>query len=123
MKKFYLLLVFSSLLPGVKGQEKWKEMYDFHSVISDTFHPAEEGNLKPVKDSATALVKRAVAWQTAPVPKGYNKTVAAEQLRKLVDATLQLEADVKMNKPDPELKAGITKVHDIFHTIAEKCKE
>jgi hypothetical protein len=29
--------------------DKWPAIKEFHDVMSETFHPAEEGNLAPIK--------------------------------------------------------------------------
>ena len=48
----------------VTAQEKsdWKEMQNFHSLISATFHPSEEGNLKPLKAKSDSLLLAAKTW-------------------------------------------------------------
>ena len=66
MKK--LLVWCAALIIGVaaSAQDKkqdWKEMHSFHGVMSKTFHPAEEGNVAPLKENATALVQKAKEWQ------------------------------------------------------------
>jgi len=49
MKKL-LVFAFAAMLGfSANAQEaSWKQMEDFHGVMSKTFHPAEEGNLKPL---------------------------------------------------------------------------
>lgn len=103
--------------------QKWKEMEDFHKVLSKTFHPAEEGNVKPAKDSANLLLQRAEAWQQAAIPAGYKTDLTKSVLTKLVASCKDLESAVKQGKADDVIKSKITKVHDDFHEIAEKCRE
>ncbi len=43
-------------------------MEDFHTVMSKSYHPVEEGNLQPVKDNVNALVQKALAWQASAIP-------------------------------------------------------
>lgn len=103
-------------------QAEWKQMEAFHTVMSKSFHPAEEGNLKPVKENATALVTKAKEWQASAVPAGYKADVAKPILKQLVADCAALEAAVKVKKSDKELTAMITKAHETFHEIKEKCQ-
>jgi hypothetical protein len=108
---------------GFSQKATWKEMTDFHGVMAKTFHPAEENNLQPVRDSASVLVSRAKSWKSSAVPQGFNGTVTKPILKKLVSQCEAINKAVKKNKPDADLKTMITKAHDIFHEIMEKCRE
>jgi predicted outer membrane protein len=122
MKQLFLFFVAAVLsVTSFAQQAAWKQMEDFHSVMSKTFHPAEEGNLKPTKDNAATLTAKAKAWETAPVPKGYDATIAKPILKKLVASCEAIEAGIKAKKSDKELTALITKAHEDFHEIKEKC--
>lgn len=101
----------------------WKEMHDFHEVMSVSFHSAEEGNLAPLREKAGMLVERAQAWKKSPVPAGYNPKMTKEVLKRLVKQCKVVEKGVKKKKTDAELTAEITKAHDVFHEIMEKCRE
>jgi hypothetical protein len=103
----FILTVFLSL-SGIAQKPEWKQMEEFHSVMSKTFHPAEEGNLTPTKENA-------------PIPKGYDAAIAKPILKKLVASCEAVEAAVKAKKSDKELTSLITKAHDDFHEIKEKC--
>ncbi|MBK8044098.1 MAG: hypothetical protein IPK21_16450 [Haliscomenobacter sp.] len=49
----------------------WNKNLDgFHSVMSSTFHPAEEGNLAPLKANAATMADKATAWAKAELPSG-----------------------------------------------------
>lgn len=124
MKKVFVFVLFSLGLLAAKAQKAdWPAMHQFHGVMSKTFHPAEEGNLQPLKDSASSLLAKAVAWQASAVPAGYNAKVTAPILKKLVRQCGIVKKAVAAGKPDAELTAQITKAHDIFHEIMEKCRE
>lgn len=122
MKQLFLFAVAAFLsVAGIAQQATWQQMEDFHSVMSKTFHPAEEGNLKPTKDNASTLTAKAKAWLSAPIPKGYDAAIAKPILKKLVTSCEAIEAGVKAKKSDKELTGLITKAHDNFHEIKEKC--
>lgn len=114
---------FTALFSNAQQKENWKEMDDFHAVMSKTFHPAEESNLQPVKDNATELVTKAKTWQKSAVPDGYNAEAAKPILKKLVKQCTAIQTAVKKKKNDDELKKMITDAHDIFHEIMEKCRK
>ena len=123
MKKL-LVFAFAAMLGfSANAQEaSWKQMEDFHGVMSKTFHPAEEGNLKPLKTNIADLVAKAKAWESGAVPAGYDAKVAKPILKQLVAKCSAVEAAVKAKKSDKELTTLITATHDVFHEIKEKCK-
>lgn len=124
MKKILIIAICMIATVCAYAQNKnWKEMHDFHSVMSVTFHPAEDNNLQPVKDSAAALLIKAKAWQNAKVPAGYNATITKPILKRLVAECAAIETAVKLKKPDSDLKEMITKAHETFHEIMEKCRK
>ncbi|MBL7826981.1 MAG: hypothetical protein JNJ57_10150 [Saprospiraceae bacterium] len=101
----------------------WKEMHDYHEVMSVTFHSAEDGNLAPLKEKAGMLVERAIAWKKSAVPAGYKPAETKDVLSRLVKQCKKVQKAVKKGKPDTELTTLITTTHDIFHEIMEKCRE
>lgn len=131
MKKFVfgflaltaLLFATSSASAQTAKKAQWKEMMEFHEVMSVTFHSAEDKNLAPLKEKSGLLVERAKAWQASAVPAGYKPEETAAVLKRLVKQTKQVNKAVKKGKSDAELTASITMAHDIFHEIMEKCRE
>jgi hypothetical protein len=124
MKKiFFLAMTFIAIMTASAQQSNWKEMHDFHSIMSVTFHPAEDNDLQPVKDSASALLAKAQEWNSSKVPAGYNGSVTKPILKRLVAECAALESAVKLKKTDNDLKTMITKAHNTFHEIMEKCRK
>ncbi len=120
-----MILALAALITMTAVAQKkadWKQMHDFHGVMSKTFHPAEEGNLQPTKDSAAVLLTKAKAWQASAVPAGYNGAVVKPILKRLVAQCAAVGKAVKAKKDDETLIALMTKAHDIFHEIMEKCR-
>ena len=102
---------------------KWKEMEEFHSVISATFHPSEEGKLDPIKTQSQEMVDKAKAWQKSTPPEGYDKNAVKSSLKKLVTGAKEINKLVKNNAPDTALKEKLSALHDVFHEIMEKCEK
>ena len=126
MKKFFFALFLSTgLFFCSQAQEKqpWKQMEDFHNIMSQTFHPAEEGHLEPIKHRSQEMVNKAIAWQTSTAPKGYDKKKVDASLKKLVKGTKELNNLVKAKASDKALKAKLSGLHDTFHEIMEKCEK
>lgn len=119
----FLALAPFSAFSQTQQKAAWREMHDFHDVMSITFHSAEEGNLAPLREKAGLLVERAEAWKKSAVPAGYNRKQTEDTLKRLVKQCKSVRKAVKKGKPDAELTAGITTAHDIFHEIMEKCRE
>jgi len=130
MQKFIGILVIALTTfshTGASAQTRqtaeWREMHSFHEVMSTTFHPAEEGNLAPLREKAGLLVERAEAWKKSAVPAGYNREKTSDTLKRLVKQCKAVKKGVKKGKTDAELTALITTAHEIFHEIMEKCRE
>lgn len=118
-----LLTIHASTAAAQTGKKaQWKEMMDFHEVMSTSFHPAEEGNLAPLREKAGLLVERAEAWKKSAVPAGYKPDQTADVLKRLVKQCKVVKKAVKKGKSDAELTTLITTAHDIFHEIMEKCR-
>jgi len=101
MKTTILLLITLIVFGGINNaqsqeKEKWKEMDAFHEVMAKTFHPAEEGKLEPIK-----TVKKS--------------------LKELVNGAKEINNLVKEKAANDILKAKLSKLHDVFHEIMEKC--
>ena len=126
MKKIMtVLLLTAGLFATAQAQEKksWKEMHDFHGVMGSTFHPAEEGNLQPIRTRSQEMVDKAAAWEKSDAPEGYDKKAVKSTLKKLVDGAKEIDKMVKANAADKDLVTKLTALHDVFHEIMEKCRK
>lgn len=117
-----MLALTLAALPGFSQEAKWLEMENFHTVMSLSFHPAEENNLQPIKEKSAELFSKAKAWQKSVAPEGFNGGVTKPILNRLVKQCRLINAEIG-NKTDAELKVMLTKAHDIFHEIKEKCRK
>lgn len=123
MKKIAsLLVILLGLTVAVSAQVKWKELSDFHDIMSATFHPAEEGKLDPIKTRSQEMIDKAVAWKISTAPEGFSKAAIKEQLKKLVKGSRELQKLIKNNGTDKQITEKLTALHDLFHEMTEKCK-
>ena len=125
MKKIAcLLLAVLVLVTAVNAQsKKWKEMDEFHTIMSETYHPAEEGKLEPIKSRSQEMVDKAMAWVRSTAPEGYDKRSVNISLKELLRGAKELNGLVKANASDKEITDKLSKLHDVFHTIMEKCEK
>ena len=124
MQKLILSVIFmmAATFSFSQKQAEWKEMQDFHAVMSKTFHPSEENNLQPLKENAENLLKAARKWRASEIPDGYNVSLTTETLKRLVKQCSAINVAVKKKKDDTQLKKMIAEAHEIFHEVMEKCK-
>lgn len=122
MKYFLFILVLSVLSLSVSAQKAaWKELDDYHVVMSQTFHPAEEGNLQPVITRAVELSEKGAVLKKSAIPADYQKEGVKTSVDLLAKESAALAKMVKDKKPEAELKKAIFALHDRFHEVMEKC--
>ncbi len=108
---------------GDKKKADWPALKVFHTVMAQTFHPSEEGNLEPVRTRAAELVEKAEALSTGKVPKEYNSPKMKDAVLRLQMGTKSIQDLVNSNASDDELKAGLVTLHDNFHEIMGLCQK
>ncbi|MBK6964622.1 MAG: hypothetical protein IPH20_11970 [Bacteroidales bacterium] len=118
------LMVFAASFVSAQDKVEWKEMIDFHKVMSQTFHPVEEGNFQPIRERSGEMVEKATAWQNASIPAGYtNFKGIKKNLKQLVKKSSALDKKIKTGCTDEIIKADLTALHDIFHNIVGLCSD
>ncbi len=129
MKSFVrLAVIILAMLPAVcfaqtTKKAGWPELKAFHALMSGTFHPAEEGNFKPLIEKADSLYIVAKLWQDSKIPDGFKPEETKATLAKLVNQCLNIQGAVKANAAEEKLNVLITDAHDIFHKIVEECRK
>lgn len=112
---------------GLSAETKpssWAELKAYHGVMAATFHPAEGGNLEPVKTRSGELASVAKAWMLSTPPADFNKPAIVDKLKLLQAESVALDTLVKGKKAtDAEIKAALFKLHDRFHEIVGACRD
>ena len=123
MKQIVIALVL--ILAGARVQAQkveWKELSDYHTVMAQTFHPSEEGDLKPIKARSGELATKAKALQKSMVPAAYQKPGVKETLKLLAKESKAVDKMVRKGKAsDADLTKALSALHDRFHEVMEKC--
>lgn len=126
-KKISLVIVFvfflCAIFFGQTAKPSWSEMKQFHYFMSNTFHPSEEGNFKPLKEKADSMLAAAKNWKASAIPQNYKPKETKKALKQLVKVCNTIKTAVANNATDEVLKTQIVKAHDVFHTIVKECKK
>lgn len=133
MKKvlfFFLLSLALPLLNPLQAQgsgqsiwDAWPALKTFHGVMSTTFHPAEEGDLQPIRTRSAEMVEKATALAKSEVPAAYQTPAIQAATKKLVSGSKSLHKLVKKQANDAAVTQSITALHDVFHEIVGLCNE
>lgn len=97
-------------------------MEAYHDVMSATFHPAEEGNLEPLKTRFAELATQAEAWAALPLPEKHQGKGLETVMQQLKTESAAIGAVVS-NGADEEITQAITALHEVFHQIVGLCDE
>ncbi len=117
-----VLLLSVPVITMAQDKPVWPEMKQFHTVMSGTFHPAEEGNLAPLRERAAELFQAAQKWQQTAVPATFKKEETQAALKELVIKCGAVMKGVEARKTDAELTRMISEAHDVFHRIVGECR-
>jgi len=123
---FICLMAITALIQTVNAQSKfdsWPELKSFHTVMSQTFHPSEEGNLEPIKTRSAEMVAKSEALQKSKIPAEFDKKEVKDAVNKLAIDSKKLHELIQNKGTDEEIKKALSDLHDTFHLIVEKCSK
>lgn len=103
------------------GLNAWSELADFHGVMGQTFHPAEDNDLKPIRERSAELLQKAKALQSGKIPAQFNNDAVKASIDKLVKGAEELHKLNTKKTKDEVLKTKLTELHDVFHEIQGLC--
>jgi hypothetical protein len=124
--KFLAVLCFFLVVSNVSAQttfEKWPAIKTFHGVMSQTFHPAEEGDLNPIKTRSEEMVQKADALSKEAIPTEFKTPAILASIKKLQEGAKGLDKLVKAKGSDEATLKSLTALHDVFHEIVGLCSE
>lgn len=120
---FAIALFFTiSTLSAQEITDKWKQMNDYHELLSKTFHPAEDGNFAPIKNSSEYLVQKAEALDLKTMPQEFKNSKIEETIILLKKQTKAVNDLVQRKAPDAEIMRAFENLHDVFHRIVQLCE-
>jgi len=104
-------------------KDNWPALKDFHKVMSQTFHPAETGNLQPLRTRANELLAKSLLLKNSTPPLSLNKPSIQDAMSLLMSQCLEIQKSVAKKAKDEKLKKQIIEAHDTFHVIQGLCNE
>ncbi len=104
-------------------KDSWQALKDFHMVMAQTFHPAEEGNFKPIRERSGEMLSQAKLLLNSKIPTSFQSPEIKKALTDLVDGSMKLDKLVSKKAKDVKLMESLTKLHDTFHVIQGLCSE
>ena len=124
--KVFLVLAFIVVANSVSAQstfEKWPAIKEFHEVMSQTFHPAEEGNLVPIKARSEEMMNKAAMLLKSDIPAEFKTNAILASAERLQLKSKALHKLVNSNGTDAAIVKSITDLHDTFHEIVGLCSD
>jgi superoxide dismutase len=103
-------------------KETWTTLNTFHEVMAETFHPSEEGNLKPIRERSGEFLEKAKALQNGKIPASFNTPEIKKSIDDLVKGATALNQMVIKNANDKSITKKLGELHDVFHTIQGLCR-
>ncbi len=123
IKSLLLLAVIfvTSNLSAQTISEKWPAIKSFHGVMSQTFHPSEEGNLEPIKKRSMEMVEKAEALLKSDIPAEYKTTAILASAERLQIGAKGLHKMIVAKASDADITKKLAGLHDTFHEIMGLC--
>jgi hypothetical protein len=103
--------------------DKWPALKEFHEVMSQTFHPAEEGNFTPIKNRSEEMMSKAAMLLKSDIPEEFRTNSILASSERLQLKSKALHKLVISNGSDAAILKSITDLHDTFHEIVGLCSE
>ncbi len=121
--KVLAIVAFLFTIGSVSAQsmDNWPALKAFHGVMSQTFHPAEEGNLEPIKARSEEMMNKAAALLKTDVPAEFRTNAILANAEKLQMKSKALHKMVVAKAADADILKSLTDLHDIFHEIVGLC--
>ena len=91
--------------------------------MSQTFHPAEEGDLNPIKTRSEEMVQKGDALSKEAIPAEFKTPAILASIKKLQEGAKGLDKLVKAKGSDEATLKSLTALHDVFHEIVGLCSE
>jgi hypothetical protein len=124
--KTFLVLALIVVANSVSAQstfDKWPAIKEFHGVMSETFHPAEEGNLAPIKARSEEMMNKAALLLKSDIPTEFKTKAILASAERLQLKSKALHELVTSKGADAAIVKSITELHDVFHEIVGLCSE
>ncbi|MFV8269816.1 hypothetical protein ACNQGP_07760 [Flavobacterium sp. GT2N3] len=124
--KAFLIMALIVVANAVSAQstfEKWSALKEFHEVMSQTFHPAEEGNFTPIRARSGEIMDKAALVLKSDIPAEFRTNAILASSERLQLKSKALHKLITLNESDAVILKSITDLHDTFHEIVGLCSD
>jgi hypothetical protein len=116
------LIFLANTISAQSTFEKWPAIKGFHEIMSQTFHPAEEGNFAPIKARSEEMMTKAALLQK-DIPKEFKTDAIVASAGRLENKSTALHKLVNSGATNEEIFKSLNDLHDTFHEIVGLCSE
>lgn len=118
------LVIFAAPLSAQEHHARsgWKELDAYHDVMSATWHPAKNNDLKPIRAQADSLSASARRWSESKVPTACDTKPIKDAIADVVTGSAKVAQLVAADATDADLRAALSAVHDRFEVVEKGCK-
>lgn len=121
VNKNYTAALASPILKTIE-LETWATLNSFHEVMAETFHPSEEGDLKPIRERSGEFLEKAKALQNGTIPASFDTPEIKKSIDDLVKGATALNQMIISKADDKSVTKLLDELHDVFHTIQGLCR-
>jgi hypothetical protein len=117
------IVLIASITNGQGIKAKWPQLKSFHGVMSQTFHPSEEGDLAPIKTRSGEMAQKADSLAASIIPGEFDKPEIRKAVMQLKTDSKKLDERIRQKTiSDAEITKALSDLHDVFHQIVGLCK-
>lgn len=118
--KIVITAFFLILFHSISAQpifEKWVTIKEFNAVLSQTFQPAQTGNLEPVKLRSEELMNKAADLLKLDIPAEFRTKTILSSAEKLQVKSKRLHQLIVSKAADAEILKSLTELHQILQEM------
>ena len=119
---FAAVLFFANFVNAQSVSDTWPAIKTFHGVMSQTFHPSEEGNLAPIKARSGEMVEKTETLLKSDIPVEFRTASILGSAERIQIQSKALHKMVLSSSSDADITAKLIELHDTFHEIVGLCK-
>lgn len=116
-----LVSFFMNTISAQSKLDSWPQIKEFHKVMSQTFHPSEEGNFEPIKKRSGEMVEKANALTAQTIPTEFNTDKIKDAVARLQQGSKELDELIHKGASDKKIAKKLSALHDVFHEIVGLC--
>lgn len=124
--KTFLVLTFIFVVNTVSSQstfEKWPAIKEFLGLMSQTFHPTEEGDSAPIKARFEKIMTKATQVLKSDIPAAFKNDAIVSAAWRLESKSTALNQLVTSGATNEFIFKSLSDLHETFHEIVGLCSE